>query len=164
MPTQTTYSLNIAPPPPGTIAGAHDVAKTTTGICETASPGIPFGRIVSRGTLSDQGAVLGAVSPTDNTRVLGVSVKDATLRGDLAVLDAFLPPNSMTILEEGDIWVEPGEAVLAFDPVFFQFTTGILFKATGGGKSLTALQGCYFKTACGIGGRAIVSMAFGKKP
>lgn len=160
MATQTAYSTNIAPPPPGTVAGGMDVAKVSTGICEVASPGIPFGRIVSQGLLSDQGIVLVA---TDNLKVKGISVRDITLRGDLAVADAYVSPNSMAVLEEGDIWVEPGEAVLAFDPVFFNLTTGVLFKSTAGGRSLTALPNCFFKTSCGVGGRAIVTMTAGKR-
>lgn len=159
MTTQTTYTTNIAPPGPGTVAGAFDAAKTTTGIAETASPGIPFGRVVSQGTLSDQGVVLGGTL----VGFRGISIRDITLRGDQAVVDAYLPPNTVGVLEEGDIWVEPGEAVLAHDPVFFNLTTGVLMKATGAGLSATALIGCYYKTSCGIGGRAIVSIAFGRK-
>lgn len=159
MATQTTYTTNIAPPGPGVVAGAMESAKITTGIAETASPGIPFGRAVSQGTLSDYGVVLGGTL----AGFRGVSVRDITLRGDQAVVDAYLPPNSVGVLESGDIWVEPGEAVLAHDPVFFNLTTGVFFKATAGGISATALIGAYFKTACGIGGRAILSMPFGRK-
>jgi hypothetical protein len=158
MTTQTAYTTNIAPPGPGTIAGAFDVAKTTTGICETASPGIPFGRAVSQGSLSDQGVVLGGTL----AGFRGVSVRDVTLRGDLAVVDAFLPPNSLSVLEEGDIWVEPGEAVNAHDPVYFHLTTGVFWKSTTTGFS-AVLPGAYWKTSCGVGGRAILSMSFGKK-
>lgn len=157
--TQTTYAMNISPPPPGTIAGQMDSAKTTTGIAETASPGIPFGRAVSQGALSDAGIILGGTL----AGFRGISVRDITLPGNRAVLDAYLPPDSAGVLEEGDIWVEPGEAVLAHDPVFFHLTTGVLMKATAAGISATALPQCYFKTACGIGGRAIVSIAFGRK-
>ena len=158
MTTQTAYTTNIAPPGPGTIAGAFDAAKTTTGIAETASPGIPFGRAVSQGSLSDQGVVLGGTL----VGFRGVSVRDVTLRGDLAVVDAFLPPNSLSVLEEGDIWVEPGEAVAAHDIVTFNLTTGVLMK-TAGAPNSAALPQCYFKTSCGVGGRAIVSIAFGRK-
>ena len=48
--TQTSYSERMAPNVPGTLAGQVNEARITTGICETASPGIPFGRAVSQGT------------------------------------------------------------------------------------------------------------------
>lgn len=158
MPTQTSYATNISPPGPGVIAGSMDVAKTTTGICETASPGIPFGRAVAQGTLSDYGVVLGGVL----LGFRGVSIRDQTLRGDLAVVDAYLPPNSVGVLEEGDIWVEPGEAVAAHDPVFYNTTTGVFMKAAGAGL-VGPLPGAYFKTSCGVSGRAILAMSFGRK-
>jgi hypothetical protein len=156
--TQTTYAMNIAPPPPGTIAGQMDSSKVTTGIAETASPGIPFGRAVSQGALSDAGVIIGGTV----AGFRGISVRDVTLKGDRAVLDAYLPPDSVGVLEEGDIWVEPGEAVLAHDVVCFVLATGVLVKTPGGANSV-ALPQCYFKTSCGIGGRAIVSIAFGRK-
>jgi hypothetical protein len=156
MTTQTTYASNISPPRAGTIAGQMDAARVTTGICETASPGIPFGRAVSQGSSSDYGIVLGG----SLVGLRGVSVRDVTLRGDLAVTDAYLPPNSAAVLEEGDIWVAPGEAVLAHDPVFFNSTTGVFFKATNTGI-VGPVPGAYFKTSCGVGGFAILAMAQG---
>ena len=157
MATQTTYNERMAPPAAGTLAGNQDSARRTTGICETASPGIPFGRAVSQGALSNEGVILGGTL----TGFRGVSVKDVTLRGDLAVVDAFLPPNSLDVMEAGDIWVAPGEAVAAHDPVFFNLTTGVFFKATNTGLSATAIPGAYFKTSCGIGGLAILALPQG---
>jgi len=150
MTTQTTYSERIAPPMPGVIAGNMDNARTATGICETASPGIPFGRAVSIGALSDQGIVLGGVL----AGFRGISIRDVTLRGDLAVIDAYLPPNSMGVLEKGDIWVEPAVAVDVTDPVHYIQATGV-FTITGG---IGPIIGAKWKTSCGIGGRAIVSL------
>jgi hypothetical protein len=157
MTTQTTYATNIAPPPPGTVAGQQDNSRETTGICETASPGIPFGRAVSQGVLSDQGAVLGGTL----VGLKGCSIRDITVRGDLAVVDAYLPPNSLGILESGDIWVEPFEAVNANDIVVFNLTSGLWGKTTGAGVS-TEIPGARWKTSCGIGGRAILSLPGGR--
>lgn len=156
MTTQTTYASNISPPGPGTIAGNMDSAKVATGICETASPGIPFGRAVAQGTLSDQGIILGGAAATFK----GISVRDITLRGDGAVVDAYLPPNSMGVLEEGDIWVEPSVAVAANDPVYFEPTTGVF-------RNILDVDGILvtrarFKTSCGVGGRAIISLDGGR--
>lgn len=157
MATQTTYSTNIAPPSAGTVAGNRDNAKIITGICETASPGIPFGRAVSQGALSNEGAIIGGTL----AGFKGVSIKDATLRGDLAVVDAYLPPNSMGILEAGDIWVTVGEAVAAHDVAAFVLATGVWVKTPGGANS-GIVPGAYFKTAAGNGGQAILSLAGGR--
>jgi hypothetical protein len=153
MTTQTSYSERIAPPGPGTIAGNMDNARVATGICESAAPGIPFGRAVQVGTLSDQGRLLGAA---DLTAFRGISIRDITLRGDVASasLDHYLPPNSMGVLESGEIWVEPSVAVAITDPVHFDATTGI-FKASGG---VGPIVGAKWKTSCGVGGRAIVQL------
>lgn len=155
MTTQTSYSERMAPPSPGTIAGNMDNAKVTTGICETAAPGIPFGRAVSWGTLSDEGAVLGGAV----AGFRGVSVRDITLRGDVASanLDKYQPPNSMAILEGGDIWLEPAVAVNNGEIVTYNTTTGI-FSNTGG----STIPGAYWKTSCGVGGRAIASFRPGR--
>lgn len=151
MTTQTTYSERIAPPMPGVLAGNVDNARIATGICETASPGIPFGRAVSQGTLSDQGRLLGGATLA-NFR--GVSVRDVTLRGDLAVVDAYLPPNNLACMESGEIWVEPGVAVAVTDPVHYVAATGI-FTISGG---VGPIVGAKWKTSCGIGGRAILQL------
>jgi hypothetical protein len=157
MTTQTSYSERMAPPAPGTIAGNMDTARVITGICETASPGIAFGRAVSQGTLSDEGTILGGTL----AGFKGVSVRDVTLRGDVATadLDKYQAPNSMAILESGDIWVEPNEAVTAHAAVYFVAATGLFSDNASG--ALGPIPGAYWKTSCGIGGRAIVSIAQG---
>lgn len=150
MTTQTTYSERLAPPQPGTIAGDFEAE---TGIAETASPGIPFGRAVSQGTLSDQGVILGG----SIAGFRGVSIKDSTLRGDLAVKDAYLPPNNVGILADGDIWLEPNAAVAANDPLWFNTVSGVFGKAAGT-NMVGPLKGCRWKTSCGVGGRALASI------
>lgn len=152
MTTQTAYNERIAPPMPGVIAGNMDNARVATGICETASPGIPFGRAVSQGILSDQGRLIGGALAIFR----GVSVRDITLRGDVAAadLDAYQPTNSMGCLESGDIWVEPAVAVAVTDPVHYSTTTGI-FTNTGG---IGPIVGAKWKTSCGVGGRAILQL------
>lgn len=155
MTTQTTYNERIAPPLPGTIAGEMDNAKTTTGICETAAPGIPFGRAVSQGSSSDYGVIIGGSA----AGFRGISIRDVTLRGDVASanLDAYQPPNSVGVLEGGDIWAAPAVAVAAHDIVTFNATTGILSN-TGG----ITIPGAYWKTSCGTGGAAIASIRPGR--
>lgn len=143
MAVQSTYSERISPPPPGTIGGSD--YDTITGLCESAAPGgIPFGRAVTRGTLSDKGALLGGAL----AGFRGVSVKEVTLGSEQ---DKYLPPNNMAILQRGQIWLEPSVAVASDDPVHYDTTTGI-FKNTGG---IGPIKGARWVTSCGIGGRAI---------
>lgn len=157
MATQTSYSERMAPPMAGVVAGQMDNARTTTGICETASPGIPFGRAVSQGSASDQGVIIGGTL----AGFRGVTIRDVTLRGDRAAdeLDAYQVPDNVGILESGDIWVEPTVAVAANDVVWFNATTGTFNISTGIGP----IPGARFKTSCGIGGRAILSLDGGRK-
>jgi hypothetical protein len=150
MPIQTTYGERIAPPGPGVIHGSD--RDVDTGICETASPGIGFGLAVSQGTLSDQGVVLGGTV----AGFRGVTVRDVTLPPENA--DKYLPPNSMAVLTRGPIWTEPGEAVAANDPVYFHGTTGVFYKSAAAGR-VGPLPGSRWKTACGIGGRAIAQIS-----
>src|SRR5215218_6480978 len=128
MTTQTAYNERMAPPSPGTLAGQVDSARTTTGICETASPGIAFGRAVSQGTLSDEGVILGG----SLAGFRGVSIRDVTVRGDNGSVDHYLPPDSMGVMESGDIWVEPAGAVVAHAALYFAAATGLFDDAAGG--------------------------------
>jgi hypothetical protein len=106
---------------------------------------------MSQGSLSDQGVVLGGTSA--NFR--GLSVRDVTLRGDLSVVDAYLPPNSVGVLTEGPMWVEPTHAVAADDAVYFDGTTGALTNQSSGTQ---LIKGARWKTSCGTGGRAIAEI------
>lgn len=157
MTTQTSYSERMAPPAPGTLAGQVNEARITTGICETASPGIPFGRAVSQGSLSDEGCIIGG----SLAGFRGVSIRDVTLRGDegSTTLDKYQTPDSMGVMESGDIWVEPNEAVTAHAAVYFVAATGIFSDNSSG--AVGPIPGAYWKTSCGVGGRAIVSIPQG---
>jgi hypothetical protein len=157
MTNQTSYSERMGLPEPGTLAGNVDSARTTTGIAETAAPGIPFGRAISQGTLSDQGVILGGSLAS----LRGVSIRDITLRGDVSAanLDKYQPTNSVGVMESGDIWVEPAGAVAAHAAVYFSATTGIFDDAAGG--NVGPIPGAYWKTSCDEGGRAIVAIPQG---
>lgn len=143
---QTTYSERMAPPSPGSPSGSD--YDTITGLCETTAPGIPFGRAVSQGTLSDKGMVLGGTLAAFR----GVSLKDITLASEQ---DAYLPPNSMGVVHRGLVWVEPTVAVNANDPVWFNAATGTFNKSTG----LGPIKGARWETSCGVGGRALLQLA-----
>jgi hypothetical protein len=154
--TQTVYNERMAPPSPGTLAGQVNEARIVTAICETANPGIAFGRAVSQGSLSDQGAVLGGATLAN---FKGVSVKDIGLAAGSVSVDHFLPPNSFSCMESGDIWVEPAEAVTAHAAVYYIAATGLFTDNASG--AVGPIPGAYWKTSCGVGGRAILSIPQG---
>jgi hypothetical protein len=151
MGVQDTYSERLAPNTPGTRAG-H--GRGATGICETASPGIPFGRAVSTGTLSDQGVILGGTA----AKFRGIAEKRVTLGAEV---DAYLPPSNVDYIEEGEVWVEPGHAVAVHDPVYFVGASGVLTNQSSGNQ---LVKGAYWKTSCGTGGRAVVYLPDYKTP
>lgn len=123
---QTTYTEGMGLPSPGSIHGSN--YDTITGICETDAPGIGFGLAVGQGAESDQGVVLGGTL----AKFRGVSLRDATLRGDSASVDHYLPPNSVGIIRQGQVWVLPNADVVPGDDVYFDSVTGRFGTATGG--------------------------------
>ena len=146
---QTSYSERMAPPGPGSLHGSD--YDDSHGICETAAPGgIPFGRAVSQGTLSDKGVVIGGTLAAFR----GCSTKDHTLGAEQ---DKYLPPNEVGIRHRGFVWVEPGHAVAANDDVYFSATTGVFSNQASG--NLGPLKGARWETSCGTGGRALLQLA-----
>lgn len=143
-PVQTSYSERMAPPGPGTISGSD--FDVVTGLCETAAPGIGFGLAVSQGTLSDKGMVLGGTLAAFR----GPAVRDITLGAEQ---DKYLPPDNVGAVRRGQVWLEPGEAIVANDPVWFHGATGVFYKAAGTGR-VGPVKGAHWVTSCGIGGRA----------
>lgn len=144
---QTTYTEGMVDNSPGTLAGNVDNARTSTGTCETVA-GIGFGLAVSRGADSDRGTILGGTL----AGFRGCSIKDQTL--DVANGDKYLPPNSMSVCESGEIWVQPSVAVEIDDPVHFDGATGAWTNTGGIGPVL----GARWKTSCALGGRAILQL------
>jgi hypothetical protein len=134
----------MSSPQAGTLgASDHD---SITGVCEA---GIPLGRAVSQGPLSNKGVVLGGTL----AGFRGVSFKDVTLSSSQQ--DNYVAPNSVGVLQRGQLWVEPGEAVAANDAVHFNTTTGILFKSAGAGR-VGPVKGMRFVTSAAVGGRALM--------
>lgn len=144
---QTTYSEGMLDNSPGTLGGNVDNARTSTGTCETVA-GIGFGLAVGRGANSDRGTVLGGAI----TGLRGCSIKDVTLVVGNA--DKYLPPNSMGIMESGEVWVEPAVAIDIDDPVHYVSATGVWTNTGGVGPVL----GARWKTSCGVGGRALLQL------
>ena len=146
---QTTYSERMAPPSPGSPSGSD--YDTITGLCETTAPGIPFGRAVSQGTLSDKGMVLGGTLAAFR----GVSLKDITLASEQ---DAYLPPNSMfhrSNLYRGLVCQTDGRTVNANPVKLCRPPTGTFNKSTG----LGPIKGARWETSCGVGGRALLQLS-----
>jgi hypothetical protein len=150
-PVQSEYTENMKAPSPGTITAVG--YETITGNCETAA-GIAFGLAVSQGTVAtfgDKATVLGGTLDTFK----GVSVRDIAALRPADNSDKFRQYANMGILQRGQIWTEPGEAVTAGDPVFFNGTTGVFMKSNAG-SALGPIKGARWVTSCAIGGRAEV--------
>lgn len=139
---QTNYSERIGLPTVGSIHGSD--YDTITGICETDSPGIGFGLAVSQGAESDQGVILGGTLAAFK----GISVRDATLRGDRGDVDHYVPPNNMGIIKRGQVWVLPSENVAPGAAVYFDSVTGQL-GATSGGDKVGPIKGAAWKSTGG---------------
>lgn len=146
---QSTYTEQMKDNAPGTVAGNFDNARTSTGTCETDA-GIGFGLAVSKGANSDRGVVIGGTL----AGFRGATIKDITL--DPANGDKYVKPNSMGILESGEIWVEPGHAVAVDDSVYFVAATGVFTNQSSGNQG--PVLGAKFKTSCDTGGRAILQL------
>jgi len=131
----------MALPQAGTLGSSE--YNSIEGISELAA--VPLGRAVSQGT-SDKGVVLGG----SLALLRGVSFKDVTLQQD-----NYAPPTNVGVLQRGQVWVEPGEAVAANDPVYFSTTTGVLFKQAGAGR-VGPVKGMRFVTSAAIGGRSLM--------
>lgn len=149
MTTQTTYTEGMQAPSPGVISASD--FNTITGTCETAA-GIGFGLAVSKGASSDKGVVLGGAV----AGFRGVTIRDVTLAPS-ATPDKYKQYDNVGILDRGQIWVEPGEAVNHDDPVYYNSTTGVFYKAAGAGL-VGPIPGARWVTSCGIGGRAEVKL------
>lgn len=126
-PVQTSYRETMKPPAPGTISGSD--FDTMTGNAQDASGnGIPFGRAVGEGnvgTHGDKATVIGGVIGGFK----GISVRDIAAG---AATDVYKDKTNMSILRRGQIWVEPREAVVANDAVYYVSATGILSNTASG--------------------------------
>jgi hypothetical protein len=138
MATQTTYG-DPPLPSPGTIAGQNDNSRISSHINEDPTE-ITFGRAVCIGYL-DNGVTQGGLLED----FVGCAVRDVTTQKDI-----------LSVLDSGDIWVEPNAAVAINDPVYFVATTGVWSNSPTG--TVGPVPGARFKTSCESGGRAIVSL------
>lgn len=138
MAIQTTYGVPSYPSP-GTIAGQNDNSRVSTRINQDTTE-ITFGRAVSLGDY-DRGVIQGG-SLED---FVGCVVRDVTT-----------PPGILSVIESGDVWVEPSGAVAIGDPVYYHIETGVFSSSSSG--NVGPVKGARFKTSCDSGGRAILSL------
>lgn len=149
-PVQSTYSETMKAPSPGTISSSD--YNTITGLAEGGDIG--FGLAVSVGTVATKGDKATVVGGTLD-KFKGISVRDIAALRPADNSDKYRETANMGILQRGQIWVEPGEAVVADDPVFFNGTTGVLMKSNTGG-ALGPIKGARWVTSCAVNGRAEV--------
>jgi hypothetical protein len=129
MTTQTNYLERQAKAVAGMVASmrAWDAITRT---CETAA-GIGFGLAVGRGS-ADHGAILGGALGLFR----GATIKDVTLMGSQS--DKYVQYQNMSILTEGEIWVQVTGTPGPGDPVHYSATTGIFASSGGSGPVLGA--------------------------
>lgn len=142
---QTSYPTEMAPGRPGQIASPAGVPRTRTRI-NSSTNRVKFGAVVMS-TNVEKAVVLpgeaGAIR-FDGIAVIynGVVPSNAP--------DTYAPKDLMTVLDEGDIWVEVGATVAVEDPAFFTAAGVITNVSTGN----TAIPNGYFATAGSSGGVA----------
>jgi hypothetical protein len=131
---QTTYAPQIQKGTVGLIADETGY-EVGTRLCGT-SAGIGFGLAVSQSTVFDREAVIGG------NKFVGITVRDVSL--DRVPLDPLstssTPPTkdvyeyhrNMGILSRGRIWAQAHDDVVAGDPLYFDYTTGVLGNSSSG--------------------------------
>lgn len=102
-----------------------------SGICESASIG--FGLAVSRG-VADNGVILGG--PTFK----GIAVRDVTISHDTP--DRYEEPDTVTVMNRGDIWVQVASAVVNDKQAYYNSSTGEL--GASGISNAVAIAGAIF--------------------
>lgn len=128
-----------------------------SGIAEGA---VPFGKLVSRGTLLEkQGILPSGVADLVPARALGVSLQTHAIEsgipgsGDASYLDK----NNMSLLRRGVVFVKVEETVTVDSPVFVRVTAGGdglgSFRASdpGGSAALAFTSAKYVKGAAANG-------------
>lgn len=124
---QTSYRPQIAPFLLGLIIDEND-AETLTKVCNTPA-GIPFGVAVSQDTV-DKNCVLGGskfIGLVQRDKSLALSAVDPLSLSDTPnPLDAYGQWTNVSIMTRGRIAVRAGANVSAWDPLFYDPTTGLL--------------------------------------
>lgn len=153
-PAQTTYVETIKAPPPGTVHGSFDKTDSITGNVED-DDGIPAGRAVGEGTVSTHGDKAVIMNGNTLAKFIGVTIRDITLlpAANSDDQDKYPEYSNCAVMTRGEIWLEPGEAVNAYDPVYFNGTTGVFYKQATGG-ALGPIKGAQWTSTCAVNGRA----------
>jgi hypothetical protein len=138
---QTTYRPQIAPFLLGLIPDEND-AELMTRVCNTAA-GIGFGVGVSQDVV-DKNCVLGG------TQFIGLTQRDKTLAqapvDPLSLIDNPNPVDkygqwtNVSIMTRGRIVVRAGATVTAWQPLFYDATTGLLTNSASGAAASGSAQ------------------------
>ena len=148
---QTTFSNYMR----GGVEGQVVSSWTPGGGRETrtveGTAGIPFGRMVSKGT-SHHGAVLGGAL----VDTLGASIKDITLIASLGQTgDVYQNGNNVGVLNEGNMWVKISANVTEGATATYLPADGTFAPSASG----VAIPGSRWMTAGSSGGFAIVRLS-----
>lgn len=150
MSLQSTYPTAMRKGFPGQVVNETNWDADTL-IVETVA-GIGFGLACGQGA-ADDGVILGAGSAAG---FVGISMKDITLV--VSDADKYQRYANAAILNEGDIWVTTGGAVVAGGDVTFVASTGVLGSVAADGTHFT-IAGARWMTSAGSGELAIVRLS-----
>lgn len=144
-PVQTTYPDEMAPARPGQIASPAGVPRTRTRINASANR-VKFGAVVMSTNVEKSCVLPGEAGAIrfDGITVIYNGVQPSNQP------DTYAPKDLMTILDEGDIWVEVSVNVAVEDQAYFT-PAGVI---TNVATSNTAIPNGYFATAGSAGGVA----------
>ena len=138
---QSSYDRYLNEGVVGARASMHGWDSDTR-ICESTAIG--FGLVASQGS-DDRGATLGG------SAFVGISVRDITLVHTTP--DQYEEGDNMSVMTEGDIWVEVATAVNAGDQAYYNTSTGEI-----GAEAGTAIEGSRFMTSADADGLAVLRL------
>lgn len=123
-PVQSTYNQYHSPAQngiPATMTGWDIDARLAE---DPHDAGIPFGRAVCQGLVSNAAATLGALSGGE---FVGITRADPTLPNtDPDFTDKYADGENMAVMVRGDMWVIPATNVSPGGAVYFNSSTGEL--------------------------------------
>lgn len=153
MPVQN-YNINTRDAVVGQTYGLMHTMTIHSGVVEGS--GVAAGLAVQRGATDRSCAAGGGGAGDVFAMCVLQQVKEASLRPSDGTVD-YVAGDVVGLLREGFINVAAGEAVSAGDSVYVNDTTGVLYKSTGTGRTLSTNM--VFETSAGVDEISVVKIA-----